>query len=296
MPGVDVPADMFGRRGELLHWSADGAVEHDRGRQRRQQRDQREAEKRPPLPPQDAVEIARPGRQPDERWDGFHPLHRRKHRNDLLALIVEQQNAGHFAALQRLLRFRIIRDLARSDLTIHLQRAAHNQGREAGPGILKFLGVLFGHNTAQRVQRQRLPFDSIGRQSVCVDQLDTLAVIHARAHIGRLDQFLDDRSDPFGQNFQGDRLQRLVAPTGVSLVHVRNAIGVDHHRLGFHLGIGSNRDRDHTGLSSQAFSLRVDQPSVLVGEDTEADQQDRQADKIGRENAAAERAGKPPPL
>ena len=267
-----------------MHGARDRPAQEPRGQHGRQQRDHRDPEDGAALAPQQVVDIARVGRQQHDALDRVDLLDWGRHRHDLLVAVVEQDHAGRDTG-QGLAHFGIIRTAGGIDLAIHRQMTAQEHRHHARPRIADldagFLGCGGDRCIGPTGTTAQLQLRAIG------DQL-AVGLINAHPHIVRLDQPPQDRCHPFRRDCQFHRGKRVV-PERARVGRIGKAVGIELHPIGIALRVRRDGDRNHPCLRRQALDFGINQPGMVLAENSNAADQDEQAEQVRHQNAPPQR-------
>ena len=127
-------------------------------------------------------------------------------------------------------------------------------------------------------------------QIAAVDQQHAVAVVDARARLGRRHQPPQDRRDPLRIDRKIDAVERVfVRAVAFARLQIEQFVGIERDRG---IGLDRRRRRDRAGddlaLHQQALDARVDQPGAELRQKDDADRERDQAGDVEDDDAAGE--------
>ena len=200
------------------------------------------------------------------------------------------------------------RALVRTSLERSPAKARWTSGRDlplAGPDLVEdepFLGA------EQRPQAVPAPLDEgellvrnrrqVHAQDVAariegagIEQQRALAVVDARAGLGRRHQPPQQRRDPLRIDREFEAKACLREPRRVSRLHLEQLVGIDGDGVGFDRRRTGDRAGDDLALRHQATDPRLDQALAELVEVEKADQQGHEPRKVEHHDAARQARG-----
>ena len=130
-------------------------------------------------------------------------------------------------------------------------------------------------------------------QIAAVDQQHAVAVVNARARLGRRNQPPQDRRDPFRIDREIEAVERVFArAVAFARMQIEQLVGIERDR-----GIGFDRRRrrdgagDDLALDLKTLDARVDQSGAELRQKQDADGERHQAGDVENDDAAGETRG-----
>ena len=183
---------------------------------------------------------------------------------------------------QRFRDRRIALAIFRAQLAIARQVATAEPAANADIGALeqpRFLGI-----GRRQVEAQHF---AAGIEISAIQQQQAIAVVDARAGVGRRDQAAQQRRDTLGidRKFKAKDgvVRRAVAFTRTQF---QQAIRVDGDGIGFRRRGSCDRARDDFALHDEALYARVDQAGAKLRQEQNADNEGGEAGDIDEDDAA----------
>ena len=116
-----------------------------------------------------------------------------------------------------------------------------------------------------------------------------VAVVDARARLGRRDQAAQHRRDALRIDREFERRQRLVRrAVALAGLQLEQLVGIDGDGVGLDGGRGGDRAGDDLALHQQALHARVDQAGAELRQVEDADDQRDQAGEVEEDDAPGE--------
>ena len=219
---ADAPAHALGAVGEPAHRAGDGAGEQHREHHHDGGGDQEHLDDGEPLGLHHVVDVGALRRQHQRAAHGAEALHRHRDRDDHLAAVVDPHHAG-VQPVERLLDLRIALAVLRAELLVERQVAAAEPAADGDEGALHEAG-LFGVRRRQ-VETQHV---AAAVEIAAVEDQHAVAVVDARARLGRRHQPAQHRRHPLRIDREFDAGQRVVGrPVAFAGLQFQQPVGID---------------------------------------------------------------------
>ena len=172
----------------------------------------------------------------------------------------------------------------RSELLVERQVAAPEPAAHGDEGALDQAGLL-------GIRRRQVETQHVAAaiEIAAVEDQHAVAVVNARARLGRRHQAAQHRRHPLRVDREFDAGLRLVGrPVAFARLQFEQPFGIDGDGVAFHRRRSGDGAGDDLALHQQALHARVDQPGAELRQIEHADHQRDQAGEIEEDDAAGE--------
>ncbi len=214
---------------------------------------------------------------------GAETLHRNGHRDDHVAALVLAHDVGALAGHGGY-DFRIAAAVLGTELAVDRQIAAIDALHD--PVVLAAEEARRRRVRRRQVEAQNLAADI---ERARVEQQRPVAIVDARARVGRRHQQTQKRRDALGIERELERREHLLAGTvGLAGMELKQPLWIDGDGIGVGGGGSGDGAGDDLALDEQALDARVDQAGAVFGKIQNAGNQRDEAGEIEQDDATGD--------